>query len=155
MKTISGLKALFMEMTRFVLVGGISFVIDFGLLFVFQEFVFKTLYCGVLVSQALSFSISLIIHYFLATFWVFRAHSVKSAAAHARASSLFIVTNVVGLSLNELALFIGSSLLGFHYLFVKLVAAALVMVWNYLCQKLFIYTPSPPRAANLFFGGRN
>lgn len=145
MKSKVELKALIPEMVRFVLVGGVSFVIDFGLLFVFQNFVFKTVYLGVLFSQALSFTISLIIHYFLATFWVFRRHQVKSAASHARASSLFVVTNVVGLGLNELALFIGSSLLGFHYLLVKLVAAALVMIWNYLCQKLFIYAPLPKR----------
>lgn len=137
------LKSLMVEMTRFVIVGGVSFIIDIGLLFVFQEFVFKSIYCGVLLSQALSFSISLVIHYFLATFWVFRGHSVKSVASHARASSLFVITNVVGLGLNELALFIGCALFGFHYLLVKLVAAALVMVWNYLCQKLFIYSPLP------------
>lgn len=143
MKHKAELKSLIVEMSRFVIVGGLSFVIDFGLLFVFQEVVFNSVYCGVLYSQALSFSISLLIHYFLATFWVFRGHSVRSAAAHARASSLFVVTNVVGLGLNELALFLGSTLFGFHYLFVKLVAAALVMIWNYLCQKLFIYSPLP------------
>lgn len=139
MRTKAELKTLFMEMTRFVVVGGVSFIIDFALLYVFQEFVFKRVFCGVLLSQALSFTISLIIHYFLATFWVFRGHAVNNAASHARASSLFVVTNLIGLALNELALLIGSTLLGFHYMVVKLFAAALVMLWNYAAQKFFIY----------------
>lgn len=139
MKTKTGICALFWEMMRFVVVGGASFVIDFGLLFVFQEFVFKAVYGGVLISQALSFTISLIVHYFLATFWVFRGHSVNSASSHARASSLFVITNLIGLGINEVILFLGSTLLGFHYLVVKLFAAALVMVWNYVAQKFFVY----------------
>lgn len=133
------LKWTILEALRFGIVGGVSFIIDFGLLFVFQEFVFKALSFGVLISQALSFSISLAIHYFLATFWVFRGHKVSGLKAHARASSLFIVTNVLGLGINELALFIGSSLLGYHYLVVKLAAAVLVMAWNYSCQKFWVY----------------
>ncbi len=139
MRNKAELKALFLEMTRFVVVGGASFVIDFGLLFVFQEFIFKAVACGVLISQALSFTISLIVHYFLATFWVFRGHSVKSASSHARASSLFVITNLIGLALNEVILFLGSTLLGFHYLIVKLFAAAFVMVWNYAAQKFLVY----------------
>lgn len=139
MRTKAEFETLLWEMMRFVVVGGVSFIIDFLLLFIFQEFVFKRVYCGVLLSQALSFTISLVIHYFLATFWVFRGHSVKNAAAHAQASSLFVVTNLIGLALNELALLIGATLLGFHYLVVKLFAAGLVMIWNYAAQKFFIY----------------
>lgn len=133
------LKERFFEILRFGIVGGVSFVIDIGLLFVFQEAVFKSVPCGVLFSQALSFSISLTIHYFLATFWVFRGHNVSGLKAHARASSLFVFTNVIGLGLNELALFVGSTLLGYHYLAVKLAAAVLVMVWNYACQRFWVY----------------
>lgn len=139
MKTKAELEAFVLEVTRFVVVGGASFVIDFGLLFVFQEFVFKAVAGGVLISQALSFSISLIVHYFLATFWVFRGHSVKSVSSHARASSLFVITNLMGLGINEIILFIGSTLFGFHYLVVKLFAAALVMIWNYVAQKFVVY----------------
>lgn len=128
-----------LEMIRFIVVGGISFVIDFGLLIVFQELVFKTVEYGVLFSAALSFSASLIIHYFLAVYWVFREHSVSSSSKHVMAGSLFVVTNVVGLGINELSMWVGVSMFAWHYLIVKIVATGVVMVWNYSCQKAFIF----------------
>lgn len=127
------------ELLRFAVVGGVSFVIDFGLLIVFQEFVFKNVANGVLISAALSFTISLIIHYFLASLWVFREHRVDNTRAHAIAGVLFVITNLVGLGINELAMWVGVAVLAIHYVIVKLVATAVVMVWNYLCQKLYIF----------------
>lgn len=127
------------EFIRFTVVGGISFVIDFGFLIVFQECVFESVCNGVLISTALSFVLSLTIHYFLAALWVFRGHDVSDAKSHAIAGSLFVITNVVGLGINELAMWVGVTLLAFHYILVKFVATAVVMVWNYGCQKLFIF----------------
>lgn len=131
--------ALFGEMIRFCVVGGVSFVIDFGFLILFQEFVFKSVTNGVLISAALSFTISLVVHYFLASLWVFRGHKVDNAKAHAVAGSLFVATNLVGLGINELAMWVGVSMLAIHYVVVKLVATAVVMVWNFVCQKRFIF----------------
>ena len=128
-----------LELIRFAAVGAVSFVIDLGLLVVFQKFVFRNVVNGVLISAALSFTISLIIHYFLASLWVFRGHKVDKAKAHAVAGSLFVVTNLVGLGINELAMWLGVSIMAIHYIIVKLFATAIVMVWNYLCQKLFIF----------------
>lgn len=134
------MKKTILEISRFLIVGVVSFIIDLGLLVVFQEFVFKAVKNGVLFSTALSFSISLIVHYFLAVFWVFRNHKVVSSVEHAVASSLFIATNVVGLGINELVMWVGVSILSYHYIFIKLVSTAVVMFWNYACQKLVIFT---------------
>ncbi len=128
-----------LEMLRFLLVGGVSFIVDFGFLIVFQEFVFKTMANGVLISAALSFLISLIVHYFLAVFWAFRNHRVATSTDHVIAGSLFILTNAVGLGINEFAMWIGVSLLAYHYILVKLLATVVVMFWNYTCQKRFIF----------------
>lgn len=133
------IKSRLLELMRFGVVGGVSFVIDFGFLILFQELVFKHVPNGVLISAALSFTISLIIHYFLASFWVFRNHDVDNAKSHALAGLLFVVTNVVGLGLNELAIWVGVSLFAYHYVVVKLLATGVVMMWNYTCQKVFIF----------------
>lgn len=127
------------EMLRFCVVGGICFLIDFVLLLFLQEVALKGFDHGVLISAAVAFSISLVIHYFLATFWVFKDNSVNSRKAHARAGSLFVITNMVGLGVNELCMWVGVILLGFHYIIIKLFATAVVMIWNYCCQKFFIY----------------
>ncbi len=127
------------EIIRFVIVGGASFLIDFGVLIALQEAGLKTIHNGVLISTTVAFCISLIVHYFLATFWVFKDHDVNNAKKHARAATLFIVTNAIGCLLNNLFMYIGVTLLYFHYILVKLAATIVVMFWNYLCQKLLIY----------------
>lgn len=124
---------------RFVIVGGVSFLVDYGLLALLSETVFKGIPSGYLYSQVLSFTVSLIIHYFLASLWAFRRHSTKGCLAHAKKSGYFALTNLVGLGINEILLYIGSALLGFHYMLVKLVAAFFVMCWNYLTQKFFVF----------------
>lgn len=129
----------FSEFIRFVLAGGFSFLVDLGALLFLQEKVFFRFEHGVFISTAIAFAISLCVHYFLTSFWVFRNHGINSAKGHVYAGVLFVVCNVIGLGLNELSMLIGVSLLGCHYLFVKVVASVIVMVWNYACQKLFIF----------------
>ena len=131
------------EVIRFCIVGGISFLIDFGILVAMQEAGLKNVRNGVLISTTVAFCISLAVHYFLATFWVFQEHDVNNGRKHAKAASLFVITNVFGCLLNNLFMYLGVTLLGIHYILVKLFATAVVMFWNYICQKLFIYKKAP------------
>lgn len=129
------------ECFRFVVAGSMAFFVDVGILVFLQEIGLKHIKNGVLVATALGFSISLVLHYFLSIRWVFAGNKVKGIYGHAVASGLFLLTNVVGLLLNELGMWIGVTLLLYHYIFVKVAVTSIVMVWNYSCQKLFIFKP--------------
>ena len=130
----------FVELLRFIIVGGVSFAVDLGTLVVLQETIFKRVSGGLFVSTAIAFAVSLAIHYILTAFWVFKEHKVNTPQRHFFACSLFVITNVIGLGLNEFLLWIGVVQLGFHYVVVKVFAAGVVMVWNYICQRSFIFT---------------
>ena len=127
------------EVIRFVVVGGISFVIDLAMLVALQEAGLKNVHNGILISTTCGFLFSLVIHYFLTTYWVFNGHAVRGGAAHVKAGTLFAITNGVGCLLNNLFMHIGVTLMALHYIPVKFFATAVVMVWNFGCQKFIIY----------------
>lgn len=130
----------FGEMVRFVFVGGIAFAVDLGTLVVLQEMIFKNVRGGLFISTAIAFVVSLAIHYVLTVSWVFKENKINTPQRHFIACTLFIITNVIGLGLNEFLLWIGVLLLGFHYVVVKVFAAGVVMIWNYIWQRNFIFT---------------
>ena len=132
-------KATFAEVVRFVVVGRVYSAVDIGTLIILQETLFNDISGGLLLSTAIAFLVSLAVHYALTAFWVFKGHRVNTAWKHFLACILFVVTNVIGLGINEYLLWIGAMRLGFHFVAVKIFAAGVVMVWNFLCQKNFIF----------------
>lgn len=128
------------ELVRFVVVGGISFAIDFGMLVLLQEvFGLKSVANGVLISAAVAYGVGLAVHYLLSVLWVFRGHHVKTGMDHLRAGSLFALTCGIGFLLTELGMWLGVQLLGWYYPVVKIGVTGIVMFWNYASQKLFVF----------------
>jgi len=52
---------------------------------------------------------------------------------------LFIVTSLMGLGLNQLVMWCCIDLLGIWYMFSKVVASAIVMVWNYFTKRFILH----------------
>lgn len=125
------LRLLVAQLLKFGLVGGIAFVIDYGLLILLTE------WGGLdyLLSSAVSFSASVIFNYLMSVLWVFE---VKSDHSKGRSFAVFMALSVVGLGLNQLLMWLGSDLLGMHYLLTKIGATAIVMVYNFITRKLFL-----------------
>ena len=96
------------EVLRFVLVGGACFLLDYGLLYVL------TAHLGV---------------YYLVC--VFRG----AAAQTHRAKMLFFGSSIAGLGLNQLLMWSLVDLLHIHYMIAKLIAAGIVMLWNYVLKR--------------------
>ena len=79
---------LLIQIFKFAIVGGIATVIDFVFLYIFREFC----HFPILVSNTLSFCISVIYNYIASVKWVFDVNKEKDAK---RQFSIFIVFSVM------------------------------------------------------------
>ena len=123
------MKKLINQILKFGVVGGIAFVIDYGILFLLA----KVIGLNELISAAISFIISLTFNYFLSTKWVFEAKKKKPKEV-----IIFVLLSVVGLGINEVLIYLGTKKLGLDVMIVKLFATAIVMVYNFITRKLII-----------------
>lgn len=131
------MKKLFAQIMKFGVVGVIAFVIDYGLLIFLTE-VFGIDY---LISATISFTVSVIFNYVASMRYVF-AH--KQNMSRRREFVIFVVLSVIGLLINNVALWAGVDLLGIDYRISKIVVTAIVMVWNFVTRKIFLDAGSEP-----------
>lgn len=125
------MKKLIKQIFKFGIVGVIAFVIDYGFLYLF----YKVIGINHLLSAALSFTISVVVNYILSIKYVFDVDKEKSSK---RNFILFIVFSVIGLGLTELIMYIGVDKLDFKVMLVKIVATAIVMIFNFITRKIFL-----------------
>ncbi len=123
------MKKLINQILKFGVVGGIAFVIDYGILFLLA----KVIGLNELISAAISFIVSLTFNYFLSTKWVFDAKKQTPKEV-----IIFVLLSVVGLEINEVLIYLGTKKLGIDVMIVKLFATAIVMVYNFITRKLII-----------------
>lgn len=120
------------QLFRYAFVGGISFVVDYGSLWLLTE------KAGLpyLWSAAIAFILGLICNYLLSTAWVFGESKLKNAWAEFAA---FAIIGVIGLGLNELIMFACTDGLGFHYMLSKIVSTGIVFFWNFLARRFLVF----------------
>ncbi len=121
---------IFKQLFRFGIVGFTAFLIDAGLLFILTEF------CHIhyLISSIISFVVSLVYNYILSIFWVFDVQKKQTY----KEVLLFIILSIIGLGLNQLIMYLGVDLLHIYYMFCKVLATIIVMIYNFITRKIFI-----------------
>ncbi len=124
-------RKLLIQIFKFGIVGGTAFVIDFVFLYVFREFC----HFPVLVSNTLSFCISVIYNYIASVKWVFDVNKEKDAK---KQFVIFIVFSVIGLILNNVIMWITVDFLSIYYLLAKIIATIIVMIFNFVTRKIFL-----------------
>lgn len=123
---------LFIQMFRYLFVGGGAFVVDWGSLALF-----KLVGLNLYVSTALAFVLGLIANFILSKAFVFKAE--KSSVGNTAEFIIYGIIGVIGLGLTELLMFILSEKIGIHFLIAKIIAAAIVLVWNFVARKVILY----------------
>lgn len=127
------------ELVRFCLVGGICFLVDYGLLYVCTEH-FGIYY---LYSSAIAFSVSVVLNYWLCLRFVFSGAKASQgsgfASQTAGQAALFIGSSIAGLGLNQLCMWLFVSWGGIHYMLAKILATIVVTAWNYVMKRRAVY----------------
>lgn len=122
---------LLMQIAKFIIVGGIATIIDFVLLYILKEFV------GIneIVSNTISFTISLIYNYIASIKWVFDVDNNKNQN---KQFVTFVVFSIIGLFINNLILWICINKFSINYLLGKVIATGIVMIFNFVTRKRFL-----------------
>ena len=128
------------EILKFALTGGVCFLIEYAALVLLKEW----LHLPVVAATPIAFLISVVFNYLLCVKWVFEGAQEGSRAAQLG----FVITSVMGLFLNWLIMWALTALLGEDtllftlldievkvYMLNKVIATALVMVWNYFTKR--------------------
>lgn len=116
-----------LEIIRFCFVGGVSFLMDYLLLYALTEF------AGIyyLYSSAISFSVTVVFNYWLCVIYVFKGAAKQTL----RRAIIFFVTGAIGLGLNQLCMWFFVAVAGLHYMIAKIGATIIVTIWNYFTKR--------------------
>ncbi len=125
------MKKLIEQMIKFGFVGFLCFFIDWGIM------VFLTEVFGInpLISSTISLTVSVTVNYILSVTFVFETDKNANKGSQ---FVIFVLLSIVGLGVNELCMWLGTDLLGIHYMITKVGATAVVMVYNFITRKIFI-----------------
>lgn len=117
---------LLVQIFKFIIVGGIATIIDWIIYYICYHFI------GIepLIANIISFTISVIYNFWASIKYVF---DVKGN--NKRNFIIFIVFAVIGLGLNEIIIFLLHNKLSWNAMLVKIIATAIVMVFNFVTRK--------------------
>ena len=95
----------------------------------------EVFHLNTLLAAAIAFTISVIYNYIASVKWVFDVNKEKNEKAN---FVIFIVLSIVGLIITEIIMWFGTDVMKISYLIIKIVATAIVMVFNFITRKMFL-----------------
>ena len=150
-------RQLLWEIFRFLLVGGTATLLDYLVFWIFDALVFPLVLpydtLALSLSTALGFCVGLIVNWILSVTFVFRQVKDERQARSKKSFLIFTVIGLIGLAITEIgilllvAVFPQITLFGTATLFetawekwiAKVMMTCIVLVWNYLGRKIFIF----------------
>lgn len=120
------------QLLRYFLIGIPALAADFAVLISLTE-ILKLNY---LISAALGFLTGILVNYILSTIWVFNNRKLNNKMFEI---SLYILTGIFGLLLNELVIWFFTDIFQFYYVFSKTIAFVLVYITNFYVRKNILF----------------
>ncbi|MBO7383125.1 MAG: GtrA family protein [Fibrobacter sp.] len=128
-------KSLMGQFLRYLLTGGLAFAADFGL-FALCLYVFNWHY---LAANLVGLVAGLVLNYTLSILWVFSACRRFFAKRKVTEFLIFAMVGVAGVGINQLLMYLMVGQLALNEMVSKLIAAALVLGWNFGARKLMLF----------------
>lgn len=123
------------QFVRYLFTGGLAFVVDFGL-FTMCLYVFGWHY---LIANLVGLVAGLVINYYISIVWVFSACKRILGAKKSMEFGIFAFVGIAGVGLNQLCMYLMIGLMEWQELLSKVVAAGIVLMWNFLARKLILF----------------
>ncbi|MDY4897499.1 MAG: GtrA family protein [Eubacteriales bacterium] len=137
-------KTLF-EFARYVIVGGISALVDMGVNYVMLYYILggtKDDRLYVALSVTAGFIVGIAVNYILSNIFVFRTDEQKKKGRTVGAFMIYLAVGVVGYGLTVGLTLLGTLLIGesgIWYLLMTCVVKGVVLIWNYVGRKILVY----------------
>lgn len=119
------------QFVRFASVGLISLAVDYGFMVILNE----ATDMGYFRACAFSYTLSILVNYVLSMRYVFHSREDMSKTKEV---SIFLGISLVGLGLNQVAMWLLVDVLQIYYAMAKLLAAGMVTGYNFVSKKTFL-----------------
>ena len=130
----------FVKIILYLFVGGTAALVEWGLFYLFFYYLLVGLGLSVdvltMVATALAFGLSTLYHYFLGNILVFDSGSKYDKS---KELSLVFLVSIMGLVFNLVLMYVFVGLLAWQPMFAKVITSCIVVVWNYLSRKKWIF----------------
>ena len=134
-----------MEFLRYAVVGGISAVVDMGVNFVMLFYILggtKDDKLYVAIAVAAGFIVGLAINFILSNIFVFKDKEQREKGRTAGAFLIYVLVGLIGFGITEGLTILGTLCIGdegIWYLLLTCVVKGVVLIWNYVGRKIFVY----------------
>lgn len=130
----------FIKLVLYLFVGGTAALLEWGLFYVFIHCLLNGFGWGItsmiMTATAMAFCLSTLFHYFLGNILVFDS---GSRYKRGKELSLVFLVSIMGLVFNLLLMYIFVTLLSWEPMLSKVLTSCIVVVWNYLSRKKWIF----------------
>ena len=122
---------IFIQFFRYIFVGGFAFLTDAFTLWLCEKWM------NYMIAAAIAFVVGLAVNYALSIWFVFSESSkVKNKV---KEFVVYGIIGLIGLLITEGIMYLFTDVFGLYFLISKIIAAAIVLVWNFAARKVVLY----------------
>ena len=122
---------IFIQFFRYIFVGGFAFLADAFTLWLCEKWM------NYMIAAAIAFVVGLAVNYALSIWFVFSESSkVKNKV---KEFVVYGIIGLIGLLITEGIMYLFTDVFGLYFLISKIIAAAIILVWNFAARKVVLY----------------